>query len=870
MTLPFENENKSIVSTLARRSFQTNLLRNIVAVAAIMLTAILFTSVTTIGIGTTQSLKLNMQRQKMSCSDAEIRMMTAEQFAALKNSDMVKAAGLRCPIGFLTNAERHNTELDVMDAAQMDLVFAIPTHGKAPQAANEIVASDRALRDLGVEPAIGAQVTIAFTAHGKDYSLPMTVSGWYESIHEQLSVMVLAPSFLEAYPAMFENTYRQDFEMAGTYYSDIVLKSRTNIKQQLDDLVRSVGGAPDNQDAPNYLPATVNQVTNPTPNVGIVVMLVLFVVLFAACGYLLIYNVFDISVMQSIRQYGLYRTVGMSKKQVKHLINKQAVWLSCIGVPLGLLVGYLIGKVSLPIIMNILSSEYSSLDANVSPNPLIFLGAALLTGLTVWVSTRKPVRTAANIPPIEAFRYVEAFSGKQSGHKRVCGANVSRMAWSNLGRNRRRTVFIVVSLVLCVILVNSVGIIADSVDVQKQIQQTIRTDFCVVNTRTMSNFAGFRHNSDKLSDSAIQAINGQPGIETGSLIYKNTLDDLNVTFDIGWPIEQVTDDPDEEGHKIGFGADLVLPLGTDGYPSCNVYGMDKAALARLNLVEGETDFETLYREITTGTGVIVGIYADMKTNLPADYLDYIEIGDPIPVRVDGKQVKTYTVVAKAALNGDDMEVGTTNSGFHDVGGDAPALYLPPEQYQALYRQPTVMKYSFNVADGQEAAMSAFLKDYTENVDPSVAYFSAELATQSAESTRSMISFVGGVIGAIFGIAGIINLINMLITSILTRRHEFATMQSIGMTKKQLAAMVTFESVYYALLASACGILLAAVVGGTAVKNFCATQWNFTYQMTLLPAVCVCLVLLAAAVLVPLLAIKMFHRQSITEQLRHAE
>ena len=49
----------------------------------------------------------------------------------------------------------------------------------------------------------------------------------------------------------------------------------------------------------------------------------------------------------------------------------------------------------------------------------------------------------------------------------------------------------------------------------------------------------------------------------------------------------------------------------------------------------------------------------------------------------------------------------------------------------------------------------------------------------------MINFVGGLVGVIFGIAGILNLINMMITTILTRRHEFAAMQSIGMTARQL-------------------------------------------------------------------------------------
>ena len=36
-----------------------------------------------------------------------------------------------------------------------------------------------------------------------------------------------------------------------------------------------------------------------------------------------------------IRRYGLYRTIGMSRKQVRRLINRQALWLACIGIPWG-------------------------------------------------------------------------------------------------------------------------------------------------------------------------------------------------------------------------------------------------------------------------------------------------------------------------------------------------------------------------------------------------------------------------------------------------------------------------------------------------------------------------------------------------------
>ncbi|MCI8291867.1 MAG: hypothetical protein HFJ25_06490, partial [Clostridia bacterium] len=47
-----------------------------------------------------------------------------------------------------------------------------------------------------------------------------------------------------------------------------------------------------------------------------------------------------IAVMQDIRRFGLYRTIGMSRRQVRTLMNRQALWLSGIGIPLGMLGGF--------------------------------------------------------------------------------------------------------------------------------------------------------------------------------------------------------------------------------------------------------------------------------------------------------------------------------------------------------------------------------------------------------------------------------------------------------------------------------------------------------------------------------------------------
>lgn len=158
----------------------------------------------------------------------------------------------------------------------------------------------------------------------------------------------------------------------------------------------------------------------------------------------------------------------------------------------------------------------------------------------------------------------------------------------------------------------------------------------------------------------------------------------------------------------------------------------------------------------------------------------------------------------------------------------------------------------------------------ETEDPGMSYLSAQAARESSQGTRRMIRFVGGFVGLVFGFAGILNLINTIVTTILTRRHEFAAMESVGMTRRQLTAMMVWEGVFYAAGACLLGLVLSAVLDLTLVKRLVDSMWQFTFRFTLVPALAACAVLLAVSAIVPILALRWFHRGSVAELLRVAE
>lgn len=105
----------------------------------------------------------------------------------------------------------------------------------------------------------------------------------------------------------------------------------------------------------------------------------------------------------------------------------------------------------------------------------------------------------------------------------------------------------------------------------------------------------------------------------------------------------------------------------------------------------------------------------------------------------------------------------------------------------------IMYYAFDVDDGATADMEGFLRDYTENVNPQLDYESKATYAAEFEGFRGMFLMLGGALSFIVGLVGVLNFFNAVLTGIITRRREFAVLQSIGMTGGQLKKMLVLEA-----------------------------------------------------------------------------
>ena len=97
-----------------------------------------------------------------------------------------------------------------------------------------------------------------------------------------------------------------------------------------------------NPKATNIIEASISPAYQSNGIVDDPIMLLSFSVAIAFLvftGYLLIYNIFQISVIQEIHFYGQLKALGTTRRQLRHYISLQATSLSLVGIPMGILLG---------------------------------------------------------------------------------------------------------------------------------------------------------------------------------------------------------------------------------------------------------------------------------------------------------------------------------------------------------------------------------------------------------------------------------------------------------------------------------------------------------------------------------------------------
>ncbi len=836
---------RQILQTLTNRSFRQNRGRNVVAVLAVVLTTMMFTALFTLA----QSMGRNMTemylRQSGTKAHAGTKQITDEQITQLAAHPDIVHFGKSIVLGTAKNPCLAGRQVELRygsDQYARD-VFAYPTTGRMPEQRDEIALDTQVLARLDIALELGQSVTLEWE-NGTD---TFTLCGWWEGNLSSYADMAWV-SEIYALEACESVPVPKDGQMLGMRMMGITFSDTKNIDAKTQKVLRESGLTELSfQTNLAYTPEVQSSILMENlPMYGGMVLVFL-------AGYLMIYNVFQISVAADIQFYGKLKTLGTTKKQLKKVVYGQGNRLSAIGIPMGLVAGYVLGVLLVPVWI-----PMKEMQVVVSASPVIFAGSALFSYVTVLVSCMLPARMAGKVSPIEALRYTDSsVSCHKKKKKSRNGAFLLRMAWSNLWRSRKRTIVVLCSLTLGLVLMSYFYAKNASFDVEKYLMDLTVADYQIDDaTNDASSFYDPAGNT--ISDTMLAEIMGlgeSGGVEATGRLYsrqeqmtlgEQTKRSLKAFYNEERLADFASYDPSFPEWKAGFDAAV-------GGEKCmyTIYGADglvlDAAADNRYILDGAFDAERF----------ATGQYC-------------LSIG---PSMTPGDVIPAHAVGEKLLIAGREFEVMAALKPLRPMvaGRDSLAfdlsVILPADVFTKLWAGSNLRKFYFNVTDETMEDAQALLSKYQQGAAAGMNVVSRRTMIAQYESQTRASAVMGYAVSIIIALVGVLNFVNSMVTAIIARRREFALIQSVGMTKRQLRQMLAFEGLFYAGLTLLAAYTLGALSVGVFLRAMVTAADGYsTFHFTLFPLVCCTPVLIATALLIPYLCFRKLEHQSITERL----
>lgn len=849
-----KNGTSDIIRVLNQRLFLNNKRRNIVAILAITMTALMFTTLFTLAQSMSENLIAMTFRQTGYDAQVSFKNIEPEQCALLSGHPDVADVGESILLGLAENDKLAGRQVEIRWANDSYAAhsFGTPTTGRLPDAANEIAVDSVILDRFGIPHEIGQQITLEWRKDLTDYGAePMqstfTICGFWEgNVSSYASMAWISRDFADK---MTDKIYNQGENIFGQYMAQVSLKSDKHIEENMDRILSDLGFSnleySMNLAYSSEMGATALQETLPM-YLGMVLVLI--------SGYLIIYNIFQICVTADIQFYGKLKTLGTTKRQIKKLLFGQSNRLCLIAIPIGLFLGWLLGMVLVPVFVGVLDG-----NASISVNPVIFVGSAVFTWLTVVISCLRPARLAGKVSPLEAMRTNSIDKGyKCKSKKKTKGTTIPRMAWANLCRNKKRTVIVICSLTLGFVLLTSFYAKNAAFDMEKYLENLIISDFELSDVTSENYISGYDPHGTTLNSTLLENIEALDGIEeTGHLYshqFKWEMDDLTFENFKGFYTPDLLDDI--AGYDPSC-RESFQTISNSKEISTTILGMDGIPLK--SITQQQYLMEGIFEQDKFSSGkYILAVGPAVEMGEKYSLLPVPSVGST--VLLGGKEYTVMAVVYPLMPVCD----GASENGFAD--SFEMQFILPSHTFRENWSDNTLRKFFINFKDSHIEEAQEWFDSYTETVNTSLPVTSRQsLIMQYKAETRSS-AVMGNTISVIIALVGILNFINSMVTAILSRKREFAMLQSIGMTKRQLRNMLICEGLDYAVLTLLASFLISTLMVGVVIRAMVSGGFT-TFHFTLLPLAICTPILIVFAIVIPYICFRNLEKQSIVERLR---
>ena len=845
-----DNRNKEVIKRVEKGMMKANRTRNIFAIVAVAPTTFMITTVFSLGINYKENMELTSVRTSGTNANVSLAMPTKSQEKGIRDLDYVKTVGTQYMIGSVAGKNEADRDLAIAmqyyDNTEWQKHYkeAISNiNGSYPKKENEIMLSEDALSQLGIEkPKLDMEIPLSYVSKDGEQKDTFTLSGWFRS-YTGTGMAFLSESYCQEHGYTLQN-------------SGVLSISLDNPKDNFYDIQDDI--------TLNENQTFQGSVSTSSSNGSVYAMIILLVFFIIDSGYLLIYNVLYISISRDTRFYGLIKTLGTTEKQIKTLVKRQAVTFACIGIPIGVILAGALSFGIVPIILeNAFDSGKSIIDAEMFFHPSIFILSIIFSALTVWISCNAPAKAASKISPIEALRYQNFASTKTKIRSSTNGGKLHVMAYHNVFRDKKRAFLVFMSLFMGITMILGVNGIIGSMKVENFIDKYMDYNFEYTDiqfeqpeqpNKEVSQF-------DEQFVEQIKQIDGVKKVDIQKTVWAG-IDFDEVALEGFMKIRYEDSRYKTEGQSYQeMVADLKEYANAGDY-GCYITTLDDKALEEYNAKHPNTsiDIEAFNR----GETAIAGM--DTEYNAPNTAL----VGKTLCLTADSSDDKATDFLIDDSFYFEDYE-NNLSEGIgrrKDIHIVPEIIYVSEAGMERLTKTPIISAIGVDIKDMNQV----------EQIDSELQALNGTLTKQEwsykspigmmeeyNQVTYSM-NLMGNGAAVLLIVIGLINFINVMLTGVVARKNEFAVMESIGTSKKQIQKILTLEGGIYALVTTVLIMTLGnafLLLVADAVPHM-ADYAKFEYPFALV--ICLIFAIFIICLSVPAIVYRAVSKETVIERL----
>lgn len=847
------------------------------------------TIVTIIGIILSTALICGIGNMVESFIDYQIRETIADKgdyhamFYNVKKDDLdiiTNSAGLSKSfvydsLGYskLNNEKKNLVEVKECDKNAFESYQVKLKEGKLPQNNNEIVLSESAIPLINKK--VGDNITLdigkRISADGKNLEDPIvwdheTIINKKRKDFKIVGIMnkpkndigdevVSAITFLDLNSkskndilkvGILANKPKEIYKISESIAKNLGLKEEVVESNNLDDENNDNGvhykNLSFNEPLLRLKGASAYANIDKTASIAIVIVITLVVI----CTIATVYNSFSISISERKKQFGILNSVGATKNQVMKLVFIEAIIVSLIGIPVGLIIGtFAIDLVLKLIQLSFNNSQIGNMNLRLVYNPYAIVLSTIIVLFTIFVSAVFPAIKSAKTSPLECIRNSSNLKlGKVKNSKliKVLFKTEGVLAYKNLRRNKNKFRITLFSLTISVVIfISFSGFL------------TLFEKANEINTGKMTHDIRLWKGGIKEKNNIIEDLNKINGINKLSVTNDYGVGIHVNENDINKKYKKVIDDffsKKSENNEIVYDFDI----GQNHFQFIS----DKD-IKTIKLKDGNFDKKTAIKE----NGIILrnkSYYRERSKVYDISLTNY-KVGDTIDAYIMHRDEKDKKIIEpiklKVLATTDDLPIGSKYSSYMGI--------------DFITYNEVGKKLAYEINDSNIYIYS----DKKENTRKSVkdigkkyAYDVRDEVEESLKIETSIIVVKIFVYGFIFiiSLVSIINIVNTISTNINLRKREFAIIKSIGTTPSGFNRIIYFESLFYGVLALMYGVPIA--IGIDVIMN--KTIGDVVEFGMILPwkSVLVCVLgIFAVTFIASYIPMKKLNKESIIENIR---